>query len=71
MLYLAIGNARWRQIKKRLPRHYRDEFEGFINVLHIDYFYNGNYPANYEEEFEKWYKRVEESVSELEEKSGR
>ena len=57
--------------KRRLPRHYRDEFEEFINVLHIDYFYNGNYPANYEEEFETWYKRVEEFVSELEEKSGR
>ena len=71
MVYLAMGNARWGQIKRRLPRHYRDEFEEFINVLHIDYFYNGNYPANYEEEFEKWYKRVEESVSELEEKSGR
>jgi len=66
MVYLAIGNARWGQIKRRLPRHYRDEFEEFINVLHIDYFYNGNYPANYEEEFEKWYKRVEDFVRRLE-----
>jgi len=71
MVYLSMENTRWGQIKRRLPRHYRDEFEEFINVLHIDYFYNGNYPANYEEEFEKWYKRVEEFVSELEEKSGR
>jgi len=45
-VYLAIGNARRGQIKRRLPRHYRDEFEEFINVLHTDYFYNGNYPAN-------------------------
>ena len=60
MSYLAIENARRGGIKKRLPRHYRDEFEEFINVLHIDYFYNGNYPANYEEEFEKWYRKVEE-----------
>jgi len=37
--------------------------EVFINVLHIDYFYNGNYPGNYEEEFEKWNKRVEEFVT--------
>ena len=71
MSYPATENARWGQIKRRLPRHYRDEFEEFINVLHIDYFYNGNYPANYEEEFEKWYRKVEEFVSELEEKSGR
>ena len=71
MSYLATENARWGGIKRRLPQPYRNEFEEFINTLHIDYFYNGNYPANYEEEFEKWYKRVEEFVSELEEKSGR
>jgi len=52
MVYLAIGNARWGQIKRRLPRAYRAEFKVFVNVLHIDYFYNGNYPWNYEEEFE-------------------
>ena len=71
MSYLAIEDARWGGIKRRLPQPYRNEFEEFINTLHIDYFYNGNYPENYEEEFEKWYKRVEEFVSELEEKSGR
>jgi len=71
MSYLATENTRWGGIRRRLPRHYRDEFEGFINVLHIDYFYNGNYPANYEEAFGKWYKKVEEFVSKLEEKRGR
>ena len=71
MVYLAIGNARWGQIKRRLPGLYRAKFEEFINVLHIDYFYNGNYPENYEEEFEKWHKKVEEFVSKLGEKRGR
>ena len=72
MVHLAIGNARWGQIKRRLPRAYRDEFEEFINVLHIDYFYNGNYPAeNYEEEFWKWHKKVEEFVVKLEGVRGR
>ena len=66
MSYLAIENARWGGIKRRLPQPYRNEFEEFINTLHIDYFYNGNYPANYEEEFEKWYKRVEDFVRRLE-----
>jgi len=36
-------------------------------VLHIDYFYNGNYPENYAEVFEQWHKRVEEFVKNLEE----
>ena len=71
MTYLAVENSRWGGIKKRLPQPYKEEFDDFINILHVNYFYNGNYPANYEEEFEKWYKRVEEFVSELEEKSGR
>jgi len=66
MSYLATENARWGSIKRRLPQPYRNEFEEFINTLHIDYFYNGNYPANYEEEFEKWYKRVEDFVRRLE-----
>ena len=55
----------------RLPQPYRSEFEEFINTLHIDYFYNGNYPERYEEEFEKWHKRVEEFIVKLEGKRGR
>ena len=53
MTYLAIENSRWGRLKRRLPSPYKEEFESFINVLHIDYFYNGNYPENYEEAFEK------------------
>ena len=66
MSYLATENARWGRIKRRLPQPYRNEFEEFINTLHIDYFYNGNYPANYEEEFGKWYKKVDNFVRRLE-----
>jgi len=66
MSYLAIEDARWGGIKRRLPQPYRNEFEEFINVLHIDYFYNGNYPENYEEAFEKWYEKVEDFVRRLE-----
>jgi len=70
MSYLATENARWGSIKRRLPQPYRNEFEEFINTLHIDYFYNGNYPVNYEEEFEKWYKKVEDFVRRLESECG-
>ena len=51
MTYLAVENSRWGRLKRKLP--YKEEFESFINVLHIDYFYNGNYLENYEEAFEK------------------
>ena len=66
MSYLATENARWGRIKRRLPQPYRNEFEEFINTLHIDYFYNGNYPENYEEEFEKWHEKVKNFVRRLE-----
>ena len=65
-----MENTRWGQIKRRLPQPYRSEFEEFINTLHVDYFYNGNYPESYEEEFEKWHKRVEEFIVKLEGKRG-
>jgi len=71
MNYLATENTRWDDIKRRLPQPYRNEFKEFINTLHVDYFYNGNYPSNYEEAFEKRYEKVEEFVSNLEEKRGR
>lgn len=66
MAYMATEDARWGRTKRRLPQPYRNEFEEFINVLHIEYFYNGNYPDNYEEEFEKWHHRVEDFVRKLE-----
>ncbi len=35
MTYLAVENSRWDGIKRRLPSPYREEFENFINILHI------------------------------------
>jgi len=67
MAYLATEDTRWGRTKRRLPQPHKKEFEEFINVLHIDYFYNGNYPENYAEVFEQWHKRVEEFVKNLEE----
>ena len=66
MTFLAIENSKWGHIRKELPHPYKEEFEAFIRTLHIEYFYNGNYPKNYEEEFEKWYKKVEKFISRLE-----
>ena len=38
-----------------------------MRVLHIEYFYNGNYPREtVQEEFGKWLKKVEEYVGKLE-----
>jgi len=63
MTYLSTEVARWGM----LPEPYNRQFREFINVLHIKYFYNGEYPKDkVKEEFNKWYGMVEEFVRSLE-----
>ena len=66
MVHLATEDTRWGRVKRELPSPYKEEFRKIIDTLHIDYFYNGNYPENYNEEFEKWHKRVEDFVRKIE-----
>jgi hypothetical protein len=67
MVYLSTEISRWGLIKRELPEPYRTSFNDFISTLHIKYFYNGEYPReNIEEEFNKWFRRVEEYISKLE-----
>ncbi|MCR6668699.1 MAG: hypothetical protein NDF51_01750 [archaeon YNP-WB-040] len=67
MVYLSTEISRWGLIKRELPEPYRISFNDFISTLHIKYFYNGEYPReNIEEEFNKWFRRVEEYISKLE-----
>jgi glutaredoxin 2 len=42
------------------------KFEEFVKELHIDYFYQGNYPKDYEKEFKDLYRKVEQCIKQLE-----
>lgn len=56
-------------MRRMLPEPYNRVFREFINVLHIEYFYNGRYPREgVEEEFNKWCRKVEGFVNNLERK---
>jgi hypothetical protein len=67
MIYLSTEISRWDLIKRELPEPYRTSFNDSISTLHIKYFYNSEYPReNIEEEFNKWFRRVEEYISKLE-----
>ena len=67
MTYLSSEEGRWGRLRKDLPQPHRGEFEEFIEKLHIDYFYNGNYPKDeVEREFERWAERVRRFIRELE-----
>ena len=66
MAFLSTKNVRWGRVKRRLLQPYRDKFDEFINILHIKHFYNGDYPQDFEREFDKWHTEVESFVKELE-----
>jgi len=67
MTYLSTEEGRWGRLRRDLPQPYRDDFREFIEKLHVEYFYDGNYPKeNVEMEFKKWAQKVEQFIRELE-----
>lgn len=67
MTYLSTEVSRWGLIRRMLPEPYREEFKEIVNVLHINYFYHGDYSRDsVKEEFEYWYSKVEYFVHRLE-----
>ena len=67
MVYLSTEVGRWGYIRRELPEPYRSSFNEFVSVLHVKYFYNGNYPKERaEEEFRERYMRVEAYIDSLE-----
>lgn len=67
MVYLSIEEGGWGKVKRALPPSYRVEFEEYIDVLHVKYFYHGQYPKeDIREEFEDWAEKVRTYVERLE-----
>lgn len=70
MTYLSTEEGRWGQLRRSLPQPYREKFRGYIDTLHVDYFYDGNYPKEgVETEFKRWTQDIEQFITELEMKS--
>ena len=67
MTYLSTEEGRWGQLRRELQQPYREQFRKYIDTLHVDYFYNGNYPAeNVECEFERYAQEVAQFIRNLE-----
>ena len=67
MAYLSTEVTRWGRVKRALPTPHKEEFDEFVRVLHIQYFYEGNYPhEKVEEEFQRWLEKVEDYIKRLE-----
>ena len=70
MTYLSTEQARWGRLRRSLPQPYRGQFKKYIDTLHVEYFYDGDYPKeNTEAEFERWMQEVEQFIRELEAES--
>lgn len=67
MTYLSTEVSRWGLLRRMLPEPYNKQFKELIDILHIKYFYHGEYPReDVEEEFNKWFSKVERFVESLE-----
>jgi hypothetical protein len=67
MVYLSTEISRWGFIKRELPEPYKTNFNEFINILRISYFYNGKHPKDkVKEEFHKWLRKVEMYINSFE-----
>jgi len=67
MVYLSMEEGGWGKVKRALPPSDRTEFEEYIDVLHVKYFYDGDYPKeNIQKEFECWAEKVKDYVKRLE-----
>ena len=63
MTYLSTEASRWGLLRRMLPEQYNKQFKEFIDLLHIKYFYHGEYPReDVDEEFNKWFSEVERFV---------
>lgn len=67
MAFLSTDNSRWGQLRHALPAPFNERFRGFINKLHIQYSYDGNYPqADPDSAFAQGRREVEQFIADLE-----
>ncbi len=67
MAYLVMEETRWGELRRALPAPHSAEFRQFVDVLHVAYFYHGDYPRQeVEAEFQRWRHRVSRFIETLE-----
>lgn len=70
MTYLSTEETRWGELRRALPAPHAKAFREFVNVLHVEYFYHGNYPReDVEGVFHRWHKQVGRFIEALKRES--
>ena len=67
MTYLNTEETRWGDLRRNLPSRFARRFRRIVNTLHVQYFYQGEYPRwNEEAEYRRWRQIVERFINDLE-----
>jgi hypothetical protein len=67
MAFLNTDNTRWGEVRRSLPSPFDARFKRLIDTLHVQYAYDGRYPADrVKEEFRTWRSEVEQFIADLE-----
>ncbi len=67
MAFLSTEENRWGLLRGQLPQPFQDEFHAIVNMLHLRFWYEGNYPRdNPEWHFQTWRDRVAQFIADLE-----
>lgn len=67
MAYLNSEQTRWGQLRRALPQPFSARFREIIDILHINYGYDGEYPEDdVDEEFQRYRNIVKQFVDDLE-----
>lgn len=66
MTYLNTEQTRWGALRRELPAHHAETLRRFIDVLHVRYFYDGEYPRkDVEGEYRRWRDEVSRFIEAL------
>jgi hypothetical protein len=66
MTYLSTEQTRWGELRRGLPQRHAEAFRRFIDILHVHYFYDGEYPReDVEGEYRRWRDEVNRFIEAL------
>lgn len=72
MTYLDTEQTRWGELRRGLPQRYAEAFRHFIDILHVRYFYDGEYlREDVEGEYQRWRDDVSRFIKALAAEGGR
>ncbi len=73
LTFMGSDKTGWGKIDKNLPPPFNEQFQSYVNTLHVLYGYEGHFPRGRKdvvEEFKRWETSVQQFVAEMEQRLG-